>query len=257
MEPTPWKTALTDARPNAVRIRGYAVEQLMGRLDFGQAVYLLLRGELPDERAARLINAILVSCIDHGPAVPSTLAARTVASTGGPLSAAVAAGILAVNAIHGGAIEGAARALLAAEAADAFVRAVPEGSGGVVPGFGHRIHTHDPRAARLFELAAEAALAQREMAAAREIEAALERRHGRRIPLNIDGAIAAVLLGLGFEPEVMNGFFMLSRAAGLIAHAREETVREHKMRSMNRPPPVYDGPAARSVTGTRSQNPEA
>jgi citrate synthase len=108
---TDWKTAITDIEPNHVRVRGYDIGELMGRVSFGAAVYLILRGELPDEKTGRLMDAILVSSIDHGATPPSTLAARTVASTGGAMSQSVAAGILSINRLHGGAIEDCARQL--------------------------------------------------------------------------------------------------------------------------------------------------
>ncbi len=103
--PDPWKSAITQIEPNHVRVRGYDIDRLMGETSFGAAVYLVLRGELPDEKTARLMEAILVSSIDHGATPPSALAARTIASTGGSLGASVAAGILAINRYHGGAIE--------------------------------------------------------------------------------------------------------------------------------------------------------
>ena len=42
-----WTTAITEAVPNNVRVRGYDIAELMGNVSFGQAVYLILRGELP------------------------------------------------------------------------------------------------------------------------------------------------------------------------------------------------------------------
>src|SRR5438045_4411882 len=94
-------------------VRGHDIAQLMGRSSFGAAVFLILKGEMPDEKTARLMDAILVSSIDHGATPPSALAARTVASTGASLSASVAAGIMSINKHHGGAIEGSARHLSA------------------------------------------------------------------------------------------------------------------------------------------------
>ncbi|RMF28989.1 MAG: citryl-CoA lyase, partial [Chloroflexi bacterium] len=150
-----WKTAITQVKPNEIRLRGYRIDELMGRATFGQAVYLALRGELPSPEVGRLIEAMLVSSIDHGATPPSALAARTVASTGAPLNAAVAAGVLAISRYHGGAIEDAMRMLL-----DALARQDEEGKTAEVvaaqviaemraakkraPGFGHRIHTDDP-----------------------------------------------------------------------------------------------------------------
>src|SRR5262249_14783446 len=89
-----WKTALTSIAPNAILIRGYPVDEMMGRLSFADAVYLLLMGELPPPAIGRMLNAVLVSSLDHGVTPPSTLAARNVATSGAPLKDCVAAGIL-------------------------------------------------------------------------------------------------------------------------------------------------------------------
>ena len=71
-----WSTALTAIAPNSVMVRGYHLDELMGRLSFPDAVYLLLMGELPTRTIGRMLDAILVSVIDHGVTPPSTLAAR-------------------------------------------------------------------------------------------------------------------------------------------------------------------------------------
>src|SRR6188508_652346 len=100
-----WQTALTSIAPNSILIRGYAVDEIMGRLSFADAVYLLLMGELPSPAIGRMLNAVLVSSLDHGVTPPSTLAARNVATSGAPLKDCVAAGILAFGRHHGGDIE--------------------------------------------------------------------------------------------------------------------------------------------------------
>src|SRR6195952_6137907 len=100
-----WQTALTYTAPNQILIRGYALDELMGRVSFADAVYLLLMGELPTPAIGRMLNAVLVSSIDHGVTPPSTLAARNVATSGAPLKDCVAAGILAFGPHHGGDIE--------------------------------------------------------------------------------------------------------------------------------------------------------
>src|SRR5947208_7455732 len=90
-----WQTALTSIAPNSILIRGYPVDEMMGRLSFADAVYVLLMGELPTPSIGRMLNAILVSSLDHGVTPPSTLAARNVATSGEPLKDCVAVGILA------------------------------------------------------------------------------------------------------------------------------------------------------------------
>ncbi len=253
---SPWQTAITQIEPNHVRVRGYDIDRLMGETSFGAAVYLVLRGELPDEKTARLMEAILVSSIDHGATPPSALAARTVASTGGSLGSAIAAGILAINRYHGGAIEDCARQLRhivdrcekTGDSPDTVAEAVLDElkkARRPMPGFGHRVHTNDPRTQRLLGLATDAGVDGPHMNVAR----AVERRFassGKTLPMNVDGAIAAVLADLGFEPASMNGLFMIARVPGLIAHALEEQLRQRPMRRIDPAHHEYDGPPPRS-----------
>src|ERR1700687_6037586 len=106
-----WQTALAFTAPNKVLIRGYPLDEMMGRLSFADACYLLLMGELPTPAIGRMLNAVLVSSLDHGVTPPSTLAARNVATSGAPLKDCVAAGILAFGPEHGGDIESCMRFL--------------------------------------------------------------------------------------------------------------------------------------------------
>ncbi len=247
-----WTTAVTRIAPNSVRVRGHDISNLMGDVSFGAAVYLILSGALPDQRIGRLMDAILVASIDHGATPPSCLAARTVASTGASLSASVAAGIMSINRHHGGAIEDCARQL-----ARIIARAKSEATslehaanatmvefkarGERFSGFGHRIHTKDPRTPRLFELAAEAGVDGAHMAAARALQDAFAAT-GKPLPINVDGAIGAILADVGLDPALFNGIFMIARTPGLVAHVVEEQTREKPMRRIDPVKHAYDGP---------------
>jgi succinyl-CoA synthetase alpha subunit len=257
-----WHSAITRIEPNKVALRGYNIADLMGRVSFGAAVYLILTGELPSPAVARLMDAILVSSIDHGATPPSALAARTVASTGATLSASVAAGIMSINRHHGGAIEDCAVQLKAI--ADRAVResipldeaatrtlATMREAGERMPGFGHRLHTKDPRTARLFELAREAGVDGSHMQAARALEKAFADVK-KSLPINVDGAIGAILADLGMNPATFNGIFMIARTPGLIAHVIEEQNRERPMRRIDPVNHGYDGPPPRNVSNKRS-----
>ena len=257
MPPTPWNTAITSIKPNEVRVRGYDIADLMGRVSFGAAVHLLLRGELPDDKTGRLLDAILVASIDHGATPPSALTARTLTSTGASLSQSVAGGISAINAFHGGAIEACARQLhamitrsardgVSPEDAAAAELAAMKTRGERMSGFGHRVHTADPRTARLFSLAEEAGAAGEHVAMARVVERAFQSQ-GKSLPINVDGAIGAILTDLGYDPAVMNGLFMIARTPGLIAHSTEERMRERPMRRIDPVNHTYDGPSDRDV----------
>jgi citrate synthase len=236
-------------------VRGHDIAQLMGQASFGAAVYLILKGSMPDAKIGRLMDAILVSSIDHGATPPSALAARTVASTGAALSAAVAAGIMSINRHHGGAIEDCARHLGAIIARSEKEKtslqetvrseiSQMKARGGRMPGFGHRIHSKDPRTQRLFELAADAGISGGHIAAAHAMErefAAI----GKPLPINVDGAIGAILADLGLDPRIFNGIFMIARTPGLVAHVVEEQMREKPMRRIDPENHAYDGPTVK------------
>jgi citrate synthase len=256
INPNAWTTGITQIEPNHVRVRGYDIAELMGNVSFGSMVYLIIRGELPDAQTGKLMDAILCSGIDHGATPPSALAARTVASTGANISAAVAAGIMCINQHHGGAMENCAKAMKDILARVDDGETMAEAAEGVldeykaikrrIAGFGHRIHTADPRTARLFELAEECGAFGRHCEAARAVEKLFADR-GKPLPINVDGAIGAILADLGYEPEVMNGLFMIARCAGMVAHVREEQTRMKPMRKIDPVAHTYDGPEPRSL----------
>jgi len=251
-----WASAISSVVPNEIRVRGYRLDEMIGRVSFGEAVYLVLRGELPGARVGRLVEALLVASIDHGVTPPSTLSARNAATTGAPLNACLAAGALAVNRHHGGAVEdcmrllgrGAARVRAGepAGAVGAALIAEEKAAGRRLPGFGHRIHTDDPRSRRLLALAREAGAAGPHVAVAESVAERLAAA-GKPLPLNVDGAIAAVLADLGLSPELANGFFILARTAGWMAHVSEELAREKPMRRIDQSQCTYDGPPPRAL----------
>src|SRR6476659_5594948 len=77
-----WSTSIIDMKPGEIRYRGYAIEELIGRIGFADMVYLMTRGELPHPDAAKLLEAALVSAVDHGPQAPSIAAARMAITCG-------------------------------------------------------------------------------------------------------------------------------------------------------------------------------
>lgn len=252
-----WKTAITSVQPNKVLLRGYSIDELMGKISFSQAIYLALKGELPSPAVGRLLDAIFVSSVDHGAGPPSVLAARTVASTGAELHAAVAAGVLAISRLHGGAIEEGMR-LFQAVARHAVEKKIPDEEaareilaemktrGERASGFGHRVHTQDPRTQKLFSLADELELAGPHVRIARAVEKVFK-ESGKPLPINVDGAIAAVLCDLGIPVEIGNAFFIIARVPGLVAHIHEEKTRMKLMRKIHPADFEYDGPGERKI----------
>ena len=253
-----WKTGITDIGPNKIRVRGYDIADIMENLTYAETVFLLLKGELPSKAEADLMNAILVSSIDHGASPPSVLGTRTVVSGGNSLNAAVAGGVLMIGDWHGGAIEQSAKIMQkwAVKLDEAGVSPEQVAADLVVwlkeqkvrmPGFGHRLHTVDPRTARLFAIAERHGYAGKHIKLCLALEKVLEEKLGRKLPINVDGAIAAVISDMGFDWQLGKGFFIISRVPGLIAHAYEERNREKPMRKLGPMPFEYDGPPERTI----------
>jgi citrate synthase len=253
-----WNSAITKVEPNKLSIRGYALDSLIGKASYAQMVYLLLRGEMPSENVGKMIEAILVSSVDHGTTPPSVLSALTVASTGATLNASVAAGILSISKFHGGAIEDCMLILKSAidiqkernvsseNAAKQIIQNY-KSENKRLSGFGHRLHTNDPRTYKLFALAEELDIAGDYCKMANTFVVQLKEITGKDLPLNVDGAIAALLCEMDFDPVLANGFFMIARVPGLIAHIYEENTRQKPMRKIHPTDVTYDGPENRSL----------
>jgi citrate synthase len=114
-----------------------------------------------------------------------------------------------------------------------------------LPGFGHRLHETDPRTLKLFEIAEKLNFSGKNIEFCKSMEKALEAKTGRRLPINVDGAIAAVISDMGFDWRLGKGFFMISRLPGLIAHAYEEKTTQRPMRKLGNTNYDYDGPSER------------
>lgn len=259
-----WRTEIIEMSPGSIRYRGYAIEDLIGKASFAQMVWLMLRGELPTKGQADLLEAALMAGVDHGPQAPSIAIARMAATCGVGLNNAMASALNVLGNVHGGAgeqahqiyseilegqREGQALTGTVARALDAFFA----NGNKFVPGFGHRFHHLDPRAPRLLELVDEARDAGEvsgEFAGiARALELEIERRKGRKIPMNIDGATAVIYAELGFAAPLARGLFCLSRSVGILAHAWEQTEQGGRNKG---PIPrrliwTHDGPDPRDV----------
>lgn len=243
-----WRTAIVDIVPGSIRIRGYAIEELIGNLSFPAMIWLMLRGEVPTAGQAALLEAALVAGVDHGPQAPSIAIARMTVTCGVALNGAVAAGVNALGDVHGGAGQQCMelyaavarewdRGMELEQAADAVLDGL--GPKAYVPGFGHRFHPVDPRAVRLLTLVQQAAeagtVSGRFARIGRAVEDALRRRTGRDIPMNIDGATAVVFAELEFPPALGRGLFLISRAVGILAHAWEQMQQGERLKGPTPP----------------------
>ncbi|MHA1712656.1 MAG: citryl-CoA lyase [Candidatus Ranarchaeia archaeon] len=253
-----WKSRITKIECDKLITYGYDQEELIGRVPYSHGVYLMLRGELPNEQEGHMFNAILVASIDHGITPPSAVAARVATSGGAPLSSAVAAGLLTLGDHHGGAITPTMKLLRAAVnrmkeqkiSAEEVAREIVleyRKKGKRVPGLGHRWHDRDPRSYKLLELADELGLSGEHVAMERTLQKTASRIIGRSLSINVDGGIAPIALDMGFDPILGNALFLIGRIGGLVAHVVEEKMREKPMRRMWDMDYIYDGPRKRSL----------
>jgi succinyl-CoA synthetase alpha subunit len=213
-------------------------------------IFRALAGRTPSEAEAKLLQATFVSCVDHTPATPSSLAAITSYSGGNLLKTSLAAGITAMGETHAGAGEGTARILLeyseklrqsggAFEADGVRVAGVKDlasyivnkvtgaygGEKGRIPGYGHRyygLYGRDPRAVELISIARELGLAGDYCTLATEIEWILRKKKALGLCFNVDGVIGALLCDLKLRPETGKAFFMIPRSVGLLGQMLEQ-----------------------------------
>jgi citrate synthase len=264
-----WDTSIIDIHPGKIAIRGYPIEQLIGRVRFPDMIWLMLRGELPTRAQADLLEAALVPGVDHGPHAPSIAISRMAVSCGLPVNGAMASAVNVLDDVHGGAGQQCMERYREIDAqagpggdlveAAAAVLARHRAAGEkIMPGFGHRFHPVDPRVAPLYALLEEAqaqgAIGGRHARIGRAVEQALEAHKGRHIPMNIDGITAVIFCELGFEPELGRGLFVLSRSVGILAHAWEQKQRNRRIMGPMPPsiPFRYSGPALRDVPADRN-----
>jgi citrate synthase len=252
----PWRTAIATSDETHIWIRGYDVTALMTGAGFTDTIFLLHQGRLPNPGERKLLDAILVAVADHGAGAPSCAAARLAASGNRQsLSAAIAAGILAIGDEHGGAgsacmetiaagVQRAEQEGVSLEMAAKRTAEESRAAGKRLPGLGHRTHTTDPRTAILFGMARENGVAGNGVAFMEGLERAV-REVVKPLPINIDGALAAVLYDLGFPPAFGKLVFIIGRVAGLTAEVAEEYAREKAMRI--RIPVTYDGVPPREL----------
>lgn len=240
-----YKTSISTHVDGSLYVYGHNLIELAGSSSFSRAIYLILKGEMPDRASEKMFEAILTIAIDHGIEPASVVAARNIYSGGSPVQAAVAGGILALGEYHGGAIEGAMEAFKKYESLGVgkLINDYAK-SGERVLGFGHRLYETDPRTQKLIALAKENGFFGKFVKFALLCEEELS-GGGKKLPLNIDGIIAALLLEMGFNPKVGKGVFIIARTPGLVAHVVEEALREKPVRRLTEKDVEYDGPRPR------------
>ncbi|HXJ00147.1 MAG TPA: citryl-CoA lyase [Micropepsaceae bacterium] len=245
-----WESEITAIAPGSIRVRGYAIEDLIGRISFPAMIWLVMRGELPSKRQADLFGAILVAGVDHGPQAPSISIARMAITCGIGLNGAMASAVNALGDVHGGAGQQCmelladikrreAGGIALEDAVTAALDAFRASHGRFIPGFGHRFHPVDPRAQRLSELIREAAqegvVDGRYLSIGEAVQQRLSKGRASSLPMNVDGITAVLLLELGFPAEMGRGIFILSRSVGICAHAFEQSQRGERIKGPTPP----------------------
>jgi citrate synthase len=272
-----WSTSIIDIQPGKIGVRGYPIQELIGRIRFPDMVWLMLRGELPTPAQSALLEAAMVAAVDHGPHAPSIAISRMAVTCGLPLNGAMASAINALDDVHGGAGEQCmtllqdidAAALAGGHGGEATPDQIEAGvdryiaaHGKIIPGFGHRWHGIDPRAVRLLQLVREAQargeVGGRYGRIAEGVERVLQARKGTPIPMNIDGATAVIYSELGFAAPLGRGLFILSRSVGILAHAWEQTQQGGRIKGPMSPgiPYRYTGVEARALPDDAPAHPE-
>ncbi len=220
------RTGIGASTPDTITVRGRNLaDELMGHVTFTELAFLLVSGEQPTEGQARLLDAVLVSLADHG-LTPTVLAAR-LTYTGAPeaLQGAVASGLLGAGSVFLGVVEDTAvflQDITDPAGADAAVRA-RLAAGKRVPGLGHPVHKlEDPRTPRMYAIAEQTGQLGSNLQALRWVAAAHAEQTGRALPINGAGVAGAALADLGFSPEIVRGFALIARTAGVVAHLAEE-----------------------------------
>jgi citryl-CoA lyase len=239
-----WNTSVSDVEAADVHIRGYGLGELIGRLSFSAAAFLLIRGRLPAPGEARMMDAILCSVLDYGLKKPGTVAARYCVSANPSMVAGLATAVLSVGE-YTLAPDDAGRFI-----AESFAEAGRKGAaddaaaaaeidrlraaGRRVPGFGHpNFRFTDPRAQKLKQIAQAEGVWGPLCDWYEALHRAFTAKAGKpEIVINEVGMMAAILAQMDFSPAEMIGIALLSSMPGVIAHISEEMQSKVRIRTV-------------------------
>ena len=216
-KPTP-STSIARSDAQAIYVRETnLVEDLIGELTFTEMMLLHFFGRRPTRAETRVLDAVLVTLMEHG-ITPSVIATRLIYhSAPDALQAAVAAGLLGVGTTFIGTMEGCAASLQ--EMLDA-----PEGLELRARAIAQRHHKpDDPRTPKMLAVAEREGVPGRHIAALRALSAQVDTVYGRHLTINATGATAALLGEIGIPLPIMRGIAVISRSAGLVGHILEES----------------------------------
>lgn len=236
-----------------------ALEKLTGNESLSQLIYRAITGDITvNEQHSRMIEAMIVACVDHGVTPPSAQATIIAASTRAPFEIAVAQGVGVITDVHGGAgtkageffIECIAKSkkdnINAAQATREIMKKYIE-EGKRIEGLGHRLHTKDPRRDVLWTFASQTGITGKYVELSKKVSSIFEQVRGMDLPINVDGVIGAIVIDMGLNPVIAKAFFIYGRIAGLSAHYFEEVASQPRMRQINFAEVVYKGKELRTI----------
>jgi citryl-CoA lyase len=262
MKRNEWASPVSTVQDGEILVRGYPIRELIEQLSFSDAVYLVLRGELPSPVESAVMRACLLAILDYAVG-PAPIAARVVASANPQLGPAMAAGILAQGAYAvspqdtGEFIRGARRRLedFAGDVDRAAVAIVEEtrAAGRRIPGLGHPSNLgEDERAAALERVLRTSGLWGTSARLYAAVHATFVRATGKPLVINVDGMLGVALTELGFDPVEMGGIAALSMLPGIIANVVHELKAGVRIRTVE--DMVYTGPRKRHLAGETARH---
>jgi len=226
-----FKTSISKVSKDGLVLRGEKLIDLMED-NFSDVIFFTLLGRKPSSVESKIFSAMLISVVDHGMGTTSSLTSRFVMSGGNSMNTAVGAGVLALGDYHGGAIEKAMGQYLGIEDVVKFVK-----ENKIIFGFGHKVYKNfDPRVKELLKLCNKLGYKSKYINLVLDIEKEI-----KKVCLNVDGFIAAVLLEMGFNSELGKGVFIIGRVVGLVAQAYEEKLKEKPVRRIDEESIEYTG----------------
>ena len=236
-----------------------ALENLSENEPFSHVIYRAVTGNSKvNEKYSRMIETMIVACVDHGVTPPSAQATIVAASTRTPYEVAVAHGVGAITDVHGGAGAKAAQffdecilkskkeKIDIAQATRKIMKTYIEG-GKRIEGLGHRLHTKDPRRDVLWNFASQTGVAGEHVQLSKIVSTIFEQVRGMNLPINVDGVIGAIVADMGLDPAMAKAFFIYGRIAGLSAHYFEEVASQPRMRQINFAEGSYKGKELRKI----------
>ncbi|MFJ5215648.1 citryl-CoA lyase [Streptomyces sp. NPDC088354] len=234
-----YPTALGASSTESITLLGHDLaEDVMGKVGFGELAFWLATQRRPTAGETRVFEAVLAALADHGFTPTAIVTRLTYLSAPDSVQGALAAGLLGGGSRFLGVTEDCGRFLH--DVLDALDGPPPTDEAGwdalalttvrarraegrFIPGLGHHVHKNgDPRTPRLFRIAEEEGLAGPHLS----LFAAIGRVHpevlGKTLPLNGAGVCGAALADLGLPLQLLRGFALLARTAGLIGQLAEE-----------------------------------